>query len=66
MPSQVIKFFSYNEKLQELDITFQSGHRYIYSEVSQKTYEAMRLAFSKGEFFQRESVFCGQNSPLIY
>jgi hypothetical protein len=54
MPSSVIKFFKYNEDSKELNVTFQSGHRYVYSAVPLEIFQAMKAAFSKGEFFHKE------------
>jgi hypothetical protein len=51
MPSTVIRFFVYHAARRELDITFQSGNRYVYESVPPTLYEAMKKAFSKGEFF---------------
>jgi lysyl-tRNA synthetase class 2 len=51
MPSHVIRRFDYEPKERRLDVTFVSGRRYAYFEVPPETYEAMRLSFAKGEFF---------------
>ena len=51
MPSTVIRSFRYLPREQQLEIVFQTGRRYRYLEVPEQTYEAMRGAFSKGEFF---------------
>jgi hypothetical protein len=51
MPSTVIRSFVYEPARRELEITFQSGKRYAYERVPPEVYEAMRGAFSKGEFF---------------
>ena len=53
MPSTVIRWFAYRPHQRELDITFQSGRRYVYEDVPQDVYESMRKAFSKGEFFNK-------------
>jgi hypothetical protein len=51
MPSSVIRSFRYDPIEEELDIVFVSGRRYRYHRVPETTYERMRRAFSKGEFF---------------
>ena len=54
MPSSVIRAFTYDASRHELLIAFQSGRRYVYQEVPEGTYTAMRAAFAKGEFFNSE------------
>jgi hypothetical protein len=51
MPSRVIRSFEYDADRQALSILFQSGRHYIYQDVPPSTFEAMKAAFSKGEFF---------------
>jgi hypothetical protein len=51
MPSAVIRAFYYNAARHELSIVFQSGRRYAYQDVPETTYQEMKAAFSKGEFF---------------
>jgi hypothetical protein len=51
MPSSVIRSFAYDPAERRLDVTFVSGRAYAYFEVPPETYEAMRLSFAKGEFF---------------
>lgn len=51
MPSAVIRFFVYHPERRQLDVTFQSGRRYLYEDVPPEVYDAMKGAFSKGEFF---------------
>jgi len=51
MPSSVIRTYHYDPADRCLDLVFVSGRRYRYHEVLEETYEAMRRAFSKGEFF---------------
>jgi len=51
MPSSVIRNFRYLPRERQLEIVFVTGRRYLYLEVPEKTYAAMREAFSKGEFF---------------
>ena len=51
MPSSVIRSYRYDPVDHHLDVVFVSGRRYRYFEVPEETYDAMRRAFSKGEFF---------------
>lgn len=51
MPSSVIRALHYDPVDHHLDLLFVSGRRYRYHEVPEETYDAMRRAFSKGEFF---------------
>jgi len=51
MPSSVIRALYYDPVDHHLDLLFVSGRRYRYYEVPEETYDAMRRAFSKGEFF---------------
>ena len=44
-------FLSVRPVDQHLDLVFVSGRRYRYHDVPDETYDAMRRAFSKGEFF---------------
>ncbi len=53
MPSTAIRSFRYDPARRELGIVFQSGRRYTYLDVPATTYAAMKVAFSKGEFFNR-------------
>lgn len=53
MPSTVIRCYRYNRRRRALDIVFQSRRRYTYLGVPEETYDAMKAAFSKGEFFNR-------------
>ena len=53
MPSSVIRSYHYDRRRRALDIVFQSRRRYTYRDVPEETYEAMKVAFSKGEFFNR-------------
>ena len=54
MPSTVIRSFIYDAASQSLAITFTSGRRYRYHGVPAGIYHAMRAAFAKGEFFNRQ------------
>jgi lysyl-tRNA synthetase class 2 len=53
MPSTVIRSFRYDPEARELHVTFVSGRRYAYADVPAEVAEEMRLAFSKGSFFNR-------------
>lgn len=54
MPSTVIRSYRYDRRQRALDIVFQSGRRYTYLGVPEETYDAMKAASSKGEFFNRQ------------
>jgi KTSC domain len=54
VPSNVIRSFGYDALRSELLVCFQSGTRYVYRGVPEQTYQAMRAAFAKGEFFNAE------------
>lgn len=51
MPSTVIRWFGYHPAEQRLEILFTTGRRYSYHGVPADMVDAMRQAFSKGEFF---------------
>lgn len=51
MPSKVIRFTRYDAARQELLVGFQSGLKYVYSDVPAEIYEGLTAAPSKGEFF---------------
>jgi hypothetical protein len=51
MPSTVIRAFHYDPVRLELHVVFQSGRRYTYRDVPPETFQAMKAALSKGEFF---------------
>ena len=51
MPSSVIRSFEYRGESGELEITFTTGRRYLYSGIPPELAEAFRLALSKGRFF---------------
>lgn len=51
MPSSVIKTFRYDAAHARLTITFTTNKVYEYYAVPAETYDAFRLAFSKGTFF---------------
>ena len=54
MPSTVIQSFDYHPERRELLVTFTTGRRYLYLGVPLAKVEAMRSAFSKGRYFNRE------------
>jgi hypothetical protein len=51
MPSSVIRRFWYDPAHHKMDVVFVSGKRYRYHDVPEDTYQSMKRAFSKGEFF---------------
>ncbi len=51
MPSSVIRSFLYDAADHRLGVTFVTGRRYSYHGVPASLFEAMKAAFSKGEFF---------------
>jgi lysyl-tRNA synthetase class 2 len=51
MPSHVIRRYWYEPGERRLEIVFVSGRRYRYHDVPEETYQSMKRAFSKGEFF---------------
>ncbi|MFN4016892.1 MAG: KTSC domain-containing protein [Reyranella sp.] len=53
MSSSVIRSYRYDRRRRALDIVFQSQRRYTYLGVPEETYDAMKAAISKGEFFNR-------------
>ena len=53
MPSTVIRSFSYDGSRRELVVIFQSRRRYVYRQVPEETYAAMKAASSKGAYFNR-------------
>ena len=53
MPSSVIKAWGYDPQGQVLTITFVSGRVYAYPGVPADVAEGMRLAFAKGEYFNK-------------
>jgi hypothetical protein len=62
MPSSVIKAWGYDPQGQVLTITFVSGRAYAYRGVPADVAEGMRLAFAKGEYFNKaiRDRFVGQ------
>lgn len=53
MPSAVIKAFVYDPQARVLSITFTSGRAYAYQDVPADVAEGLRLAFAKGEYFNK-------------
>ncbi|RYD30321.1 MAG: KTSC domain-containing protein [Sphingomonadales bacterium] len=51
MPSSVIRRWDYDETARRLDLLFVSGKRYSYYEVPPEVAAAMRVAASKGSYF---------------
>lgn len=51
MLSTVIRRFEYLQDSRQLLIDFQTGRRYVYSDVPPEEAEALRSAFSKGRYF---------------
>lgn len=54
MPSTVIRRFDYSPERQELVVEFVTGRRYLYSGVPGEQVDAMRRAFAKGRYFNRQ------------
>lgn len=53
MTSTVIRSYRYDRRRRTLDVVFKSRRRYTYLGVPEATYDAMKAASSKGEFFNR-------------
>lgn len=53
MPSAVIKGFAYDADAEVLTITFVGGRAYAYGSVPADVAEGLRLAFAKGEYFNK-------------
>jgi lysyl-tRNA synthetase class 2 len=51
MPSSVIRAYRYHPETKRLEIDFVSGRRYAYLNVPAQVAEALRMAGSKGEYF---------------
>lgn len=51
MPSSVIRRFVYCSDNQQLWVEFNSGRRYVYSDVPPEVADAFRAAFAKGVYF---------------
>jgi hypothetical protein len=53
MPSTVIRRFDYQPERRELEVTFITGRRYLYLDVSEQAVDEFRAASSKGAHFNR-------------
>ena len=53
MPSSVIRSFSYDGRRRELLVIFRSRRRYVYREVPEGVFAAIKAASSKGAYFNR-------------
>lgn len=53
MPSTVIRSYEYLPEKNSLIVTFISGSRYLYTHVSQETFDAFKHAFSKGTYLNQ-------------
>ena len=53
MPSSVIKAWRYDAASQALTLTFVSGRVYAYQDVPADVADGLRLAFAKGEYFNK-------------
>lgn len=54
MPSTVIRNLSYRPERRELEVTFTTGRRYVYSDVPQEVADEFRRATPKGPFFNKQ------------
>jgi hypothetical protein len=54
MPSTAIRNLFYVPAKRELWVTFVSGRRYVYAEVSPEVFDAFQAAPSRGAFFNQE------------
>ena len=53
MPSTVIRRFDYRPDSRELVVEFVTGRVYVYADVPEEEAQAMRAAFAKGVYFNR-------------
>lgn len=53
MPSSVIKAWRYDAQSRDLTITFVGGRAYAYQGVPADIAQGLRLAFAKGEYFNK-------------
>lgn len=51
MPSTVIELFNYNHLTATLKIVFRSGNIYAYKDVPESVYQDLKIAGSKGRYF---------------
>ena len=54
MPSTAIRSLFYDPAKRELWVTFVTGRRYVYSDVTSEVFDAFKTASSRGAFFNRE------------
>ena len=54
MPSTAIRSFFYDPARRQLWVTFVTGRRYVYDEVSSEVFDAFKAAESRGTFFNHE------------
>ncbi|TCD10438.1 KTSC domain-containing protein [Pedobacter frigidisoli] len=53
MSSTVIKYFSYNAQAKVLKIIFVTGMVYLYQDVPKQVFDKLKLADSKGHYFNQ-------------
>lgn len=51
--SSTLKSSGYDEKMDDLHVTFKDGGRYVYHDVTPEVYEAFKMAGSKGGFLHK-------------
>jgi KTSC domain len=54
MPSTAIRNLFYVPAKRELWLTFLTGRRYVYADVTSEVFDAFKTASSRGAFFNRE------------
>jgi hypothetical protein len=54
MPSTAIRDIFYDQSKRALWVTFVTGRRYVYDDVSQNVFDAFKTAPSRGAFFNQE------------
>ena len=54
MPSTAISDLAYDTARRELKVTFVTGRRYVYSDVPSGVFDALRIAPSRGAFFNHD------------
>ena len=54
MPSSVVAAMKYDAKASKLRVIYTSGNIYDYKEVSEKVYNEMKKASSKGKFLNKQ------------
>ena len=53
MPSTVIRSFEHYPEVDQLEVTFVTGRKYLYEDVPAYVAETFRGAFSKGTYFNK-------------